>query len=86
MLMGRYLLEDMSINLNELNHGTFDRARQMVETSQDTYFKRAEKAISQAILPLLDNRERTLQRLSATFRRADLVEILMEEILTGLKR
>jgi hypothetical protein len=85
MLMGRYLLEDLGISLSALDHRTFDRARKLVVSNGDAYFKRAEDAISQAILPLFDNRERTLQRLSATFRRADLVEILMQEILNGLK-
>jgi hypothetical protein len=83
--MGRYLLEDLGISLSALDHRTFDRARKLVVSNGDAYFKRAEDAISQAILPLFDNRERTLQRLSATFRRADLVEILMQEILNGLK-
>ena len=85
MLMGRYLLEDLGIILTALDHRTFDRARKLVESDGDVYFKRAEAAISQAILPLFDNRDRTLQRLSATFRRADLVEILLNETLKGLK-
>ena len=85
MLMGRYLLEDLGISLKALDHRTFDGARKLVEANGDAYFKRAEDAISQAILPMFATRERTLQRLSATFRRADLVEILIEEILNGLK-
>ncbi len=85
MLMGRYLLEDLGISLNALDHRTFDRARKLVVSNGDAYFKRAEVAISEAILPLFNNRDRTLQRLSATFRRADLVEILLNETLKGLK-
>ena len=74
MLMGRYLLEDLAVDLKSLDHRNFETARKHIEENGDIYFKRAEKAISVAILPMFETRERTLQRLSATFRRADLVE------------
>jgi hypothetical protein len=85
MMMGRYLLEDLTIDLNKLDHRNFDEARKRIEVDGESYFRRAEDAISQAIRPFFEDRERTLQRLSATFRRADLVEALMGEPLKGMQ-
>lgn len=77
MLMGRYLLEEMDIALNKLDHRNFEQVRKLVEQKSDSYFFLAEKRIGEALTPLFNERERTLQRLSATFRRADLVEMLL---------
>ncbi len=76
MLMGRYLLEEMGITRNQLDHRNFDRARTLVERKSADFVSRAEKDISAALEPLFHGRERTLQRLSATFRREDLIEML----------
>ena len=78
MLMGRYLLEEMGISLNQLDHRNFGDARSLVEQQSPDYIARAEQKIVAALETLLSGRERTLQRLSATFRRADLVEMLQE--------
>ena len=76
MLMGRYLLEDMRISLDRLDHRNFEQARNMVEQKYTDYLRRAEEEIARALKPLFAGRERTLQRLSATFRRSDLVDML----------
>lgn len=78
MLMGRYLLEDMEVTLDELDHRSFGRARDLVERRSDDYLSRAKTQIGAALGPLFAARERTLQRLSATFRRADLVDTLLD--------
>jgi hypothetical protein len=78
MLMGRYLLEDMEVTLDELDHRSFGRARDLVERRSDDYLTRAKTQIGAALEPLFAARERTLQRLSATFRRADLVDTLLD--------
>ena len=78
MLMGRYLLEEMNIELRQLDHRNFEQARGLVERMSDEYTQRAEQRIASALEPLFGDRERTLQRLSATFRRADLVDTLLE--------
>ena len=78
MLMGRYLLEEMDVPLNQLDHRTFDQARELVEQKSDNYVSRAEQQIREALSPLFSERERTLQRLSATFRQADLIDTLMD--------
>lgn len=76
MLMGRYLLEDMGIVLDELDHRNFRSARDLMEPQAPDYLARAEGEIEAALAELFQGRERTLQRLSAAFRRADLVDEL----------
>ncbi len=78
MLMGRYLLEEMDITLDKLDHRNFGQAWKLVEQKSDSYLSLAEKRIGEALSPLFSERERTLQRLSATFRRADLVDMLLD--------
>ena len=76
MLMGRYLLDEMGVSLKQLDHRNFGNARQLVHQKSGDYLTRAQTQIGDALDPLFRDRERTLQRLSATFRRADLVEML----------
>lgn len=78
MLMGRYLLHEMRISLERLDHRSFRDARDLVHQKAHDYLARAEAQIGEALDPLFRGRERTLQRLSATFRRADLVEMLVD--------
>lgn len=78
MLMGRYLLEEMNIELQQLDHRNFGQARELIEDKANSYVSRAEQRIGEALAPLFSDRERTLQRLSASFRRADLVDALLE--------
>ncbi|MCY3841703.1 MAG: AIPR family protein [Gammaproteobacteria bacterium] len=81
MMMGRYLLNDLGITLRQLDHRNFDAARDLVDRNSDGYLARAQERIAGALEPLFrgKGRERTLQRLSATFRRADLVDTLLED-------
>ena len=78
MLVGRYVLEDMEATLDQLDHRNFEEARGLLERQAEDYLRRAEEEIEAALEPLFHHhqRPRTLQRLSATFRRADLVEML----------
>ena len=77
MLMGRHLLDELGVGLDQLDHRNFRDARALLEQRSHDYLMQAEARISEALEPLFSNRERTLQRLSATFRRADLVEMLV---------
>ena len=77
MLMGDYLPRDMDISLGKIDHRNFPRVLELIEKNSELYMRDAEKRISEELEPLFESRERTLQRLSATFRRADLVEYLM---------
>ena len=76
MLMGRYLLSDLSVAVEQLNHRNFLQARKLIEERHPEYMTKAEAEIGSALAPLFSGRERTLQRLSATFRRSDLVDML----------
>ena len=77
MLTGCYLLQDMGIDLAHLDHQNFDRAQKLIKENFSNYVSRAEEAISKALASLNNEQEPTLQWLSATFRRADLVEMLL---------
>ena len=77
MLMGRYLLQEMNISLEQLNHRNFEQARELVEQNADRYVSRAEERIEAKMPVVIGERARTLQLLSATFRRADLIDLLM---------
>lgn len=79
MLTGCYLLQDMGIELAGLDHKNFGCAETLIRNNISSYLSRAETAISEALDQLLPNngQEQTLQRLSATFRRVDLVEVLL---------
>ena len=86
MLMGDYLLRDMNISLGELDHRNFPQALELTDKKSELYMRDAEEQISKELKPLFETRERTLQRLSATFRRADLVEALMKpRLFSGSK-
>ena len=78
MLMGRCLLDEMGISLGQLDHRNFGDARELVQQKSHDYLASAEAQIGDALDPSFRGRERTLQRLSPTFRRADLVETLLE--------
>ncbi len=77
MLMGRYLLSDMEISVDKLDHRNFREARDLLEKRHSDYITAAESEIGEALDSLFAGRNRTLQRLSATFRRSDLIDILM---------
>ena len=76
MLMGRYVLDALGICLDQLDHRNFAQARDFIERESSRCLSRADAAIDQAIAQLFNGRDRTWQRLSATFRRSDLVEML----------
>ena len=76
MLMGRYVLDDLGLDLARLDHRNFAQAHDFLEREPSNYLGRAEAEIDAALQQLFNGRERTWQRLSATFRRADLVEML----------
>lgn len=76
MLMGGYLLEDLGQPLPGLTHRNFPEAHKLVEEKGDAYFQRALETIKTKLDEEFSATEPTLQKLSATFRRADLVEKL----------
>lgn len=76
MLMGKYLLEELGITLAQLNHVKFAEAKAKLDQKEDEYFTRAIQAIDVAVKALYGNQAVSLQQLSATFRRGDLISKL----------
>ena len=78
MQMGRRLLKDLSVTLDGLNHRNFAQAKQLVEEHGESYFTASRQDIKAALIALYGNQEVSVQQLSATFRRGDLIEKLKQ--------
>ena len=76
MQMGRRLLKAMNLQLKELNHQKFQDAHQLIEEKGRDFFNTSAQDITQALRKLYGEQEISLQQLSATFRRGDLIEKL----------
>ena len=76
MLMGQYLLADVGIALERLNHVAFNGAKTKLEQNEEAYFAKAVGAVQVALKKLYGDREVSLQQLAATFRRGDLIKEL----------
>jgi hypothetical protein len=76
MLMGRSLLTDLGISLEKLDHRIFPQAQRLIETRGDAYFDQATASLTEAIRKLYGDQTVPLLRLSATFRRGDLLQYL----------
>ena len=80
MLTGKQLLETMGLSdVTRLDHTNFAQAKTLVEENAETYFLRSIDQIKDALGQLYgtDWEEKTsLQQLSATFRRVDLIDKL----------
>ena len=73
MLMGRYLLADLALGLNALDHRKFEKAREAIDANAEQYFERAVKELEAALVRLYGEQKLSAQRLAATFRRGDLL-------------
>lgn len=78
MQMGRRLLRDLSIDLNELNHRNFAQAANLVEQNGIAYFNESLPDVKSALESLYGSTAISMQQLSATFRRGDLIQKLLE--------
>lgn len=77
MRSAQYLLRDMGLeNPEQITHQNFSQAKSMLLQKGDRYTDFAQKDIQQALSQLYGKGSVSLQRLSATFRRGDLIEIL----------
>jgi hypothetical protein len=77
MQMGRRLLAELGLRaVGELNHRNFAQARELVEAKGERSFQESVNDVQRAILALYGGAEVSLQQLSATFRRGDLIQIL----------
>ncbi|MCG6553327.1 MAG: AIPR family protein, partial [Candidatus Magnetominusculus sp. LBB02] len=75
MQIGKYLLADLQIDIGKLTHNNFNEAKQIFEDRAEQYFSRAVKVIDEA-LNTFYREAPSLQLLSATFRRGDLIAII----------
>ena len=73
MLMGRSLLKDLGISLNQLDHRKFTDAKAKLEQNIGDYFSQAVASVDEAVKRLYCDQAPSLQRLAATFRRGDLL-------------
>lgn len=78
MQMGRRLLKDLGQELSGLDHRNFAQAKQLVEEQGETYFQTSSRDIDTALKALYGDQEISVQQLSATFRRGDLIEKLKQ--------
>jgi hypothetical protein len=76
MQMGKHLLHDLGTELPGLNHRNYSHAKELIEKNGETYFQKASLEIRQALDSLYGGTEISIQQLSATFRRGDLIEKL----------
>lgn len=78
MQMGRRLLRDLGVSLTGLDHRNFVQAVNLVEQSGVAYFNKSLPDVESALESLYGNTQISLQQLSATFRRGDLIQKLLE--------
>jgi len=76
MLAGHLLLKEQNIKLPYLSHRNFSELKYLLEANSTDYHKQACEHIAQALRKCYGNRVISLQQLSATFRRGDLLEML----------
>lgn len=76
MLIGRKLLKDQGISLSDVSHQNFSDLVQRLQSHEHQYHSDAVFKISEALKQCYGDRTISLQQLSATFRRGDLLEML----------
>ncbi|MDO4681313.1 MAG: AIPR family protein [Lautropia sp.] len=78
MQMGRRLLKELDISLSELDHRTLPAAREKILANGERYFHASAQDIQTALASLYGDQAISVQQLSATFRRGDLIETLKQ--------
>jgi len=76
MLIGGTLLTDKQLRLKDISHINFKELLNFLETRQKEYHQGAVAALTSALTACYGDRHISLQQLSATFRRGDLLEML----------
>jgi len=76
MQMGQRLLRNLGVDLSGLDHRNFAQAENLVEQHGVEYFNDSLPDIKKALEKLYGNSNISLQQLSATFRRGDLISTL----------
>ncbi|MCZ8249141.1 MAG: AIPR family protein [Microcystis sp.] len=76
MQMGQKLLADMKVQMKDISHKNFRSAQMLIDQNGESYFNASLQDIKQALQDLYGEQEISLQQLSATFRRGDLISRL----------
>ncbi|MCD2452773.1 AIPR family protein [Methylicorpusculum oleiharenae] len=76
MLIGKQLLAEQGISLQDVSHRNFKQLLEAFEAKQIEYHQKAIQELRDALNYCYGNRDVSLQQLSATFRRGDLLEQL----------
>ena len=76
MQMGQKLLADMKVQMKDISHQNFQSAQMLIDHNGESYFNASLQDINQALQDLYGEQEISLQQLSATFRRGDLISRL----------
>lgn len=76
MQMGHRLLGDLNTDLEGLDHRSYFQAKELVEKKGESYFEEAVEDVDRALVDLYGKQDISMQQLSATFRRGDLIEKL----------
>ena len=78
MQMGRRLLKDLGVKLKDLDHRNFIQAKALIDKNGDDYFEAAVKDVQFSLEKLYSEPDKlSMQQLSATFRRGDLIRQLI---------
>ena len=80
MQMGQRLLHDMNLQIKDISYRNFQDAYQKIEQNSNAYFNASVQDIEKALQRLYGIQEVSLQQLSATFRRGDLIEKLQQAV------
>ena len=76
MLIGERLLKDAGLRLVEVTHSSYEALQAQLQDHETSYLDDALERIDAALIALYGDRDISLQQLSATFRRGDLLEML----------
>ena len=76
MLIGRQLLTDQQITVADISHKNFRELMELFNEKKTGYHKTGIQCITNALHKCYGERDISLQQLSATFRRGDLLEML----------
>ena len=73
MQMGRRLLKELKVELGDFDHRQFPQAKTLIEKQGEAYFSAAVEDVDKSLEELYGKHEISMQQLSATFRRGDLI-------------
>lgn len=76
MLIGEFLMADLKMDVEHLDHQKFADAFKLWEEKKDLYYATALERIDKAIVRLYASRQVGLQQISAAFRRGDLLAFI----------